>query len=161
MGATDKGFFTKRHEATGHPLKYYRVVRKTMAKLNGLSEAELEVLIQLDDEYFTKKRFKEACLTNSWDSERFEKLLADEWFESWRDRGYRTAEIFKHRGKTHQLVSRIYRILAGKEELPTSTRRNYIMQEDNKLDYMDKLLKRAIIKMTKERDDNNKNPWEE
>lgn len=46
------GFLTKRHGPYGHQLKNYRVVRKFMAKKYDLTEAELEILIMLDDEYF-------------------------------------------------------------------------------------------------------------
>ena len=145
------GFPTNRHEGV-HPLKYYRTVRKFMARQYDLTESELEVLICLDDEYFTKKRFKEACLTTHWDRKRFEKLLDGGWIEKWRDNGFRTAALYKPTGISHRVVKRIYKILAGEEDLPTSSRRNDLERKKTEsLSYTEKILRDAVRVMNDRR----------
>lgn len=144
------GFRTNRHEGN-HPLKYYRVVRKFIAKQQKLPIADLEALIQLDDEYFSKARFKEAVLTNSWHKERFNKLIEEGWIEQWRERGFRSPALFKPSGKSHRLVRRIYKILAGEEDLPMSTRRNPLERNPDKLKFSEKLLREAVRAMDAQR----------
>ena len=68
----------------------------------------------LDDEYFTKARFREAELTCSWVVDRLDKLIAAGWFEM--HRPYKPpsqAALFRPTSKAHHLVKRIYRILDG------------------------------------------------
>ena len=147
-----KGFATNRHP-TGHPLKYYRVVRKMLCKLNNLSDAELEKLIFLDDEYFTKARYQEAaCMDMSWNPNQFKKLLEDGWIEEFRPyKPPRQAALYRSTGKAHHLVKRVYRLLSGEEDLPTSNRRNPVMKDDDKLSSSEKLLKRATLLMNNDK----------
>ena len=150
-----KGFRTNRHEGF-HPLKNYRVVRKFLAKQQGLTEFELECLITLDDEYFNRKRFKEITLTGAWDKKRFKKLKENGWVETWRKRNNYHAELFKPTGKSHRLVRRIYKILAGEEDLPMSGRRNILERKlTENLSYSEKLLRNAV-RVLNERANNNK-----
>ena len=62
--------------------------------------------------------------TMNWDKERWEKLRRKGWIEVWRNRNRTSIKysIFKTSYKCSQLVSRIYRILLGEEDLPTSDR---------------------------------------
>lgn len=144
------GFRTGRHDYL-HPLKYYRVVRKFIAKQQDLSEPDLEALIQLDDEYFSKKRFKEATLTQSWKSNRLDELIEQGWIEKWRDRGFRSAALYKPTGKSHRLVRRIYKILAGEEDLPMSSRRNPLERNPDLLGTAEKMLRDAVRAMDNQR----------
>ena len=143
-----RGFSTNRHPE-GHPLKYYRVVRKMLSRSNDLTEAELEKLIFLDNEYFTKTRFGEAsCMDWSWNPNQFKELIEKGWIEEWRP--YKPpyqAALFRSTGKAHQLVKRVYRILAEEEDLPMSSRRNPVMRKTENLSSSDKLLKRAVMLM--------------
>lgn len=151
-----KSFRTKRHGPDQfHPLKHYRVVRKFMAKQQNLTEGELEVLIMLDDEYFTRDRFKEATLTTSWNRDRWNKLVEDGWIELWTQSAYHQKQLFKPTGKSHRLVKRIYKILAGDEDLPMSGRRNPLERKKTEnLKYAEKLLKQAVRIMNEKK--NNK-----
>lgn len=158
-----KGFTTRRHEVNGHPLKYYAIVHQTLAILNDLTDDQLNTLITLDDEYFTKTRFKE-CLLNTYGWETlFNKLIEDGWIEQWREwePHKRQAALFKPTGKSHQLISRIYRILVGKEELPTTVKRNKLMKQDQNLSYLEKLLKKQINRMVDDRKNSNRKAWED
>ena len=150
------GFKTRRHEITGHPLKYYRVVRKFMSKQQKISEHDLEVLIELDDEYFTKDRFRQATLTHSWNSERFNNMIEAGWIEEWRPYrpGTHQAAIYKPTGKSHRLVNRIYKILNGDEDLPMSDRRNPLEKNPDNLRYSEKLLRNAVRLLNKDRQNN-------
>ena len=143
-----KGFATNRHPE-GHPLKYYRVVRKMLSRTNNLTEAELEKLIFLDNEYFTKARYKEAaCIDWSWNPHQFNELIEKGWIEEWRPfKPPRQAALYRVTGKAHQLVKRIYRILSDEEDLPMSPKRNPVIRKDENLSSSDKLLKKAVMLM--------------
>ena len=150
-----KGFKTGRHDYC-HPLKDYRVVRKVLAKQQGLSDVELETLVFLDDEYFTKSRFADATMTMTWDTNRFDRLETEGWIELHRPhKPPRQAALYRPTGKSHHLIKRIYRILRQEEDLPLSSRRNpKLMKVDENLSYSEKLLKKAALLMQQERHSN-------
>ena len=151
------GFRTGRH-SFNHPLKWYRTVRKVIAKQQDLTEPELEQLIFLDDEYFTLARYQQSGLTLRWDRARLKRLIAEGWLEEYRPfKPPSQAALYKSTGKAHHLVKRIYRILEEKEDLPTSVRRNKIMKADDKLSYSDKMLKQATLLMQDDRFKNRYN----
>ena len=132
------------------------MVRKFLAKQQDLPEADLEVLIELDDEYFTKDRFRQATLTTSWNRDRFDHLIENGWIEEWRPYmpGTRQAALYKPTGKSHRLITRIYKILNGKEDLPMSDRRNPLEKNPDTLRYSEKLLRNAVRLLNKDRQNN-------
>ena len=133
-------------------LKHYRVIRKWACRNNGLNDADLELLIYFDCmEYFTKQDFKIGTYAYSWDNRRWNRLLKEGWIVVWRTRNRTTQKynIYKVSFKGKQLISRIYRIMLGEEDLPTSPRRNSIIKRKT---YMDKVLTKAIYEVNK---DNN------
>ena len=71
--------------------KYYRVVRKWACKQNGLTDADLELLIYLDCKVrFTRNDFINGVYTMSWDKARWERLRNDGWIDVWRHRNRTT-----------------------------------------------------------------------
>ena len=123
--------------------KHYRIIRKWACKNNNLSDAELELLIYLDCmDMFTKQDFKTGCYSFSWDNKRWNRLLKEGWIVVWRERNRTTQKyhIYKVSFKAKQLIKRIYRIMLGEEDIPTS-RRNKIM---NGKTYTDKVLSYSI-----------------
>ena len=69
--------------------KYYRIVRKWACKQNGLTDADLELLIYLDCKVrFTRNDFINGTYTMSWDKARWEKLRNDGWIDVWRPVSY-------------------------------------------------------------------------
>jgi len=111
-------------------LKHYRIIRKWACKNNGLTDAELELLIYLDCiGLFTKRRWA--------------KLKQNDWIIVWRHRNRTTQKynIYKVSFKGQQLISRMYRIMLGEEDIPTSVRRNKIMKGDS---YINKVLQTSI-----------------
>jgi len=125
-------------------LKHYRIIRRWACKNNNLNDAELELLIYLDCfGLFNKNDFKLGCYSYSWDNRRWNKLLKQGWIIVWRERNRTTQKynIYKTSLKCQQLIKRIYRIMLGEEDIPTSTRRNIIMKGGS---YMDKVLMTSI-----------------
>jgi hypothetical protein len=131
--------------------KYYRLVRKWACKTYKLTDADLELLIYLDcKERFTRQEFIDGVYTMSWDKKRWERLRSEDWIEVWRHRNRTTIKfsIFKTSFKCSQLISRIYRILLGEEDLPTSERNIFY----NNKSYTDKVFNKAIDDMIKDID---------
>ena len=131
-------------------LKYYRLVRKWACKTYSLNDADLELLIYLDcKSRFTRNDFIEGVYTYSWDKNRWERLRRDGWIDVWRERNRTTQKyaIYKTSFKCSQLISRIYRILLGEEDLPTSERSTFY----NNKSYSDKVYNKAIDDMIKDK----------
>lgn len=132
-------------------LKYYRLTRKWACRTYGLTDAELELLIYLDcKKRFTRKEFESGEYTLSWDKHRWEKLRREGWIEVWRHRNRTTIKysVFKTSFKCSQLISRIYRILLGEEDVPVSQRSVFYKNET----YTDKVFNKALDDMIKDPD---------
>ena len=107
-------------------LKHYRIIRKWACKANGLNDADLELLIYLDSlEHFTKQDFKTGQYSFSWDNRRWNKLIKKDWVVVWRHRNRTTQKynIYKTSFKFKHILSRIYRIMLGEEDLPDIKRK--------------------------------------
>lgn len=130
--------------------KYYRLVRKWACKTYGLTDAELELLIMLDCiDRFTRKEFMDGEYLMSWDKTRWDRLRSEGWIEAWRHRNRTTIKytIYKTSFKCSQLISRMYRILLGEEDLPTSERSVFYKNET----YTDKVFNKAVDDMIKDK----------
>lgn len=104
-------------------LKHYRIIRKWACKTCDLKEADLELLIYLDAiDFFTKDDFKKGTYSYSWDNRRWNRLLKEGWIKVWRERNRTTQKynIYKVSVKCKQLISRMYRIMLGEENMPTA-----------------------------------------
>ena len=125
-------------------LKHYRIIRKWACKNNNLTDAELELLIYLDCmDMFSKHDFEIGTYSYSWNNRRWNKLLQEGWIVVWRHNNRTTQKynIYKVSFKCKQLIQRMYRIMLGEEDIPTSERRNKIMKGKT---YMDKVLQTSI-----------------
>jgi hypothetical protein len=132
-------------------LKHYRIIRKWMCRTCNLKDADLELLIYLDAiDFFTKKDFKEGTYSYSWDNRRWNRLLKEGWIVVWRERNRTTQKyhIYKVSFKCKQLISRMYRIMLGEEDIPTSEKSNKIMKRET---YMDKVLTMSILNTNKDK----------
>jgi hypothetical protein len=132
-------------------LKHYRVIRKWACRNNGLNDADLELLIYFDCmEYFTKHDFKIGTYAYSWDNRRWNRLLKEGWIVVWRTRNRTTQKynIYKVSFKCKQLISKMYRIMLGEEDIPSSEKRNSIMRGKT---YTDKVLQTAIYNVNKDK----------
>jgi len=132
-------------------LKHYRIIRKWACRNNNLNDADLELLIYLDClDMFTKEDFKIGSYSYSWDNRRWNRLLKEDWITVWRKRNRTTQKfhIYKISFKGKQLISRVYRMMLGQEDIPTSTKRNSIMKGKT---YTDKVLITSIENVNKDK----------
>ncbi len=132
-------------------LKHYRIIRKWACRSNDLNDADLELLIYLDCiDLFTKKDFEDGSYSYSWDNRRWNRLLKEGWIVVWRERNRTTQKynIYKVSFKCKQLIQRVYRIMLGEEDIPTSERRNKIMKGKT---YTDKVLITSINNVNKDK----------
>jgi len=132
-------------------LKYYRLVRRWACRTYDLKDADLELLIYLDcKEQFTRQDFIEGAYTYSWDKKRWERLRTGGWIDVWRQRNGTTIKynIFKPSFKCKNVIMRIYRILLGDEDLPTS--QTSIFYKNKR--YTDKVYNKAIDDMINDKD---------
>jgi hypothetical protein len=135
-------------------LKHYRIIRRWVCKNNNLTDADLELLIYFDCmDFFTKQDFKIGTYAYSWNNRRWNDLLKQGWITVWRERNHTTQKynIYKVSFKCKQLISRMYRIMLGKEDIPTS-HRNTIMAGKT---YMDTVAITAIENVNKDKTRNN------
>tara|TARA_Y100001938_G_C8059864_1_gene416561 strand:- start:840 stop:1286 length:447 start_codon:yes stop_codon:yes gene_type:complete len=132
-------------------LKHYRIIRKWACKTCNLKDADLELLIYLDAlNLFTKQDFKTGVFSYSWDNRRWNRLLKEGWIVVWRKRNrttqkyhlYKTSQKFKH------ILSRMYRIMLGDEDIPETTTSNKIMKRKT---YTDKVLSFSIKNINKDK----------
>jgi len=132
-------------------LKHYRIIRKWVCRTCNLKDADLELLIYLDSiDFFTKKDFKEGTYSYSWDNRRWNRLLKEGWIVVWRERNRTTQKyhIYKVSFKCKQLISRMYRIMLGEEDIPISEQRNKVMKRET---YMDKVLTMSILNLNRDK----------
>jgi hypothetical protein len=112
-------------------LKHYRIIRKWACRNNGLNDAELELLIYLDNR-------------------RWNRLLKEGWIVVWRERNRTTQKynIYKVSFKCKRLINTMYKIMVGEEDIPISERRNKIMRGQT---YTDKVLITSVYNVNKDK----------
>lgn len=99
---------------------------------------------------FTRQDFLNGTYTYSWDKRRWQRLVREGWIVVWRHKNNTTQKynLYKTSVKCKLLINKIYRILLGQEDLPTSKQRNVIMQGKT---YTDKVMKKAIELINKDK----------
>lgn len=131
-------------------MKHYRIIRKWACRNNNLNDADLELLIYLDCiDMFRKKDFQDGSYSYSWDNRRWNRLLKEGWIVVWRHRDRTTQKyhIYKTSIKCKQLIKRVYRMMLGKEDIPTSGANSIIRGNT----YTDKVLTKAIYNVNKDK----------
>ena len=100
---------------------------------------------------FTKHDFEMGTYSYSWDNRRWNRLLKKNWIVVWRNRNRTTQKynIYKVSFKCKQLISKMYRIMLGEDDIPSSERRNKIIKGDS---YTDKVLTQAIYNVNKDKE---------
>ena len=134
-----------------HFLKHYRIIRKWACKTCNLRDADLELLLYLNAlDFFTIEDFKIGTYSYSWDNRRWNRLLKEDWIVVWRHRNRTTQKynMYKVSFKCKQLISRIYRIIVGDEDIPETNRANKIMKGNS---YSDKVLSKSIQNVNKDK----------
>jgi len=131
-------------------MKHYRIIRKWACRNNDLNDADLELLIYLDCmDMFKKRDFEDGAYSYSWDNRRWNRLLKEGWIVVWRHRNRTTQKyhIYKTSIKCKQLIKRIYRMMLGVEDIPTSDSNSIIRGNT----YTDKVLTKAIYNVNKDK----------
>jgi hypothetical protein len=131
-------------------MKHYRIIRKWACRNNDLNDADLELLIYLDCiDMFRKKDFQDGSYSYSWDNRRWNRLLKEGWIVVWRHRNRTTQKyhIYKTSIKCKQLIKRVYRMMLGREDIPTSGANSIIRGNT----YTDKVLTKAIHNVNKDK----------
>ena len=131
--------------------KYYRLVRKWACKTYDILDADLELLMYLDCKgNFTRNEFKEGCYTYSWDKARWERLRRNGWIDVWRHRNRTTIKysVYKTSYSAKRLITRIYNILLGYEDVPVSSSSVFYKNKS----YSDKVYNKALDSMIKDKD---------
>jgi len=103
-------------------LQHYRIIRKWACKTCNIKDADLELLIYLDSlDLFNKNDFKIGSYSYSWDNRRWNRLLKNGWIVVWRKRNRTTQKyhLYKVSTKMKHLISRMYRIMLGEEDVPS------------------------------------------
>jgi hypothetical protein len=124
-------------------LKHYRIIRRWACRNNNLNDADLELLIYFDCMgFFTIHDFIFGRYAYSWDNRRWNKLIKDGWVVVFRNYNRTTQKynIYKVSLKCKQLIARMYRIMLGDEDIPTSSRNSIMLGRT----YTDKVLITAI-----------------
>ena len=143
--------FTGKDLRSMNLLQYYRLVRKWACKTYDLKDADLELLVYLDcKKLFTRNDFINGVYTYSWDKDRWERLRREGWIDVFKERNRTTSKfaVYKVSYKGINLVMRIYRILLGQEDMPTSQRSKFYKNKT----YTDKVYNKAIDDMIKDKE---------
>ena len=126
--------------------KYYRLVRRWACKTYNLKDADLELLVYLDcKKLFTRNDFINGTYTYSWDKNRWERLRREGWIDVFKERNRTTSKfaVYKVSHKGINLIMRMYIILLGQEDMPTSQRSTFYKNKS----YTDKVYNKAIDDM--------------
>jgi len=130
--------------------KYYRLVRKWACKTYDILDADLELLIYLDcKDRFTRNDFIEGTYTYAWDKKRWDRLRQQGWIDTWRHRNRTTIKysVFKVSAKGKRLITRMYSIMLGEEDIPVGTTSKFYKNKS----YTDKVYNKAIDDMIKDK----------
>lgn len=130
-------------------LKYYRLIRRWACKTYNLKDADLELLIYFDCVgLFTRDDYIKGTYTYSWDKKRWERLRRNGWIDVYAERNQTTIKynVFKVSTKCKHLITRMYKIMLGEDDLPMSERSVFFKNKS----YTDKVYNKAIDDMFKD-----------
>lgn len=138
---------TSRRKPNYDYLKYWRTIRYWIKAKYKLTTPDIEMLLFLYSEnMFTKTKFKRFEQIMSWDVNRFDKLLRDDWIHVWRKRKGKEATLYELTYKSKRIVTLIYKKLSG-EEIAETAHSNPLFRND--ASYMDKVYRQSIVEMNK------------
>ena len=128
--------------------KYYRLTRRWVTKTYKLSSADFELLVYLDcKEFFRRQDFIDGAYTYTWDKNRWERLRREGWIDVFKERNRTSSKyaVYQMSRKAKSLITRVYKILLGEENLPQSSRSVFYKNKT----YTDKTFNKAIDDMIK------------
>ncbi len=126
-------------------LKYWRVIRYFYKKKYDISTADLEMLLFLYSErYFSKEKFLEFDELLSWDTKRFDRLLAKKWIAVFRKNRGKHKTLYELSYKARRMLGSLYKKLNG-EEIPETLQSNPLLYKN--VSYTDKVYRNMIKEM--------------
>lgn len=128
-------------------LKYWRVIRYFIKAKYGLNQSDLDVLLFLySEKYFNKDKFEEFDALLSWDKERFNRLLRDDWISRFRPYNPKTKQkaLYEISYKGKRVIGSMYKKLNG-EEIPMSQSNNTLFAKN--VSYSDRKYQEFIKEM--------------
>jgi|TARA_R100001463_G_scaffold21217_1_gene51182 hypothetical protein len=138
---------TSRRKPSHDYLKYWRTIRYWVKAKYGLSTPDIEMMLFLYSEnMFTKSKFKRYEQIMSWDINRFDRLLRDDWIHVWRKRKGKEATLYELTYKSKRIITLIYKKLNG-EEVAETAHANPLFKDN--ANYMDKVYRQSIVEMNK------------
>ena len=132
-------------------LKHYRIVRRWACKTHDLNNADVELLIYFDCiGEFKRTDFENGTLTYAWDNRRWNSLIKTGWIKLYRkhNKGDSKYSLYKISFQANCLIQKMYRIMLGEEDIPSSARRSPIMKGKT---YMDRQDRKAIELVNKDK----------
>ena len=128
-------------------LKYWKVIRYFIKAKYGLNSADLDMLLFLySEKYFGKDKFDEFNELLSWDVNRFNRLLRDDWIVVFRKRVANKKTLYEISYKARRMMGSMYKKLNG-EEIPMTQSSNPIFAKN--VCYSDKVYRNFIKDMNK------------
>ena len=144
MRHENKNKFTPSHDY----LKYWRVIRYWVKAKYKIGTPDIDMLLFLySEDIFNKTKFNEFEELMSWDVNRFDQLLKNQWIHVWRKKRGKETTLYELTYKAKRLVNLIYRKLNG-EEIGEDHRTNPLFRKD--ASFMDKVYRQSIIKINEE-----------
>ena len=131
--------------------KYYRLTRRWVTKTYKLSSADFELLVYLDcKEFFRRQDFIDGAYSYTWDKNRWERLRREGWIDVFKERNRTSSKyaVYQMSRKAKSLITRVYKILLGEENLPQSSRSVFYKNKT----YTDKTFNKAIDDMIKDKE---------
>jgi hypothetical protein len=125
----------------------HTTIRDFVKAKYGLTQADLDILLFLySEKYFSKDKFAEFDELLSWDDDRFDRLLRDEWISKFRDYNPKTQQraLYEISYKGKRVIGSIYKKLNG-EEIPVSQSTNPIFAKN--VSYSDRKYREFIKEM--------------
>jgi len=126
-----------------HVLKHWRVVRKWASEFYDITTSDLEVLIYLYSlDRFKSRDFENGEYTLTWDKRRWYRLKGNGWIKVFRHgmKRNREATIYECTYKAKKMIIRIYKLLAGEEDIPVGRTSPFFKNKS----YTDKVYNHSI-----------------
>ena len=112
-------------------LKYWHIVRRWAMVAHKLTGPELDLLLFLRSErYFTKKQYRRSEFALKWNKKRFHSLVDRGWIQEFRPNMNGVAARYQVSIKGLRMISKLYKVLDGKEEISEFSVKNPIFRED-------------------------------
>jgi DNA-binding PadR family transcriptional regulator len=134
---------------TNNYLKHWRVVKYWVKKKYELSEADLEMLLFIQDEgLFGYEDFDEFQAIYPWDKGRFHRLKNNGWIRVWRKRdSWRNiAALYEISAKGRRMCTEVYKKLSGETDFSEVPRKNPVFKRK---EYTDKVYSTRMAKINK------------